>query len=305
MMRGWVFLLISVVAMAVGGTLFYYGYPASSATITVTQTQSFMPTTTLTNSSVIISTVTTQTTNENEVLDRTLSIPPPSPSYGCVYDDSINTTLDKGVITVTFSAGSDPVDFWIFNAQQHKSWVALGTCTALESVAGTVFRWGANRWETTVYIPVTDLYYFVFMNSNSHTVSISLTVSVQSATQTTEVLTAANYVTTTSTWLTQTSAENPQPAGLFLFSSVTLLIIGAVALRFFFVRSRDEEGDGGGVTREIDEDTVASAAAFSVPVAETKPKAETPVSAIYCGECGAKIPLDAKFCINCGAKVNS
>ncbi|MGA3406980.1 MAG: hypothetical protein ABSD49_14725 [Candidatus Bathyarchaeia archaeon] len=110
MMKGWIILVISVVALAAGGTLSLSGYQASSSTITVTRTQSLMTAMTMTNVSVSISSATTQITNENDVLHQTLSLDAPGQNYCGLYKDSAYTTLDKGTVRISFSTGNDSVD---------------------------------------------------------------------------------------------------------------------------------------------------------------------------------------------------
>lgn len=305
MMKGWIFLVVSVVALAAGGTLSFSGYQASSSTITVTRTQSFMTAMTTTNSSVSISSATTQTTNENDVYDHTYSIDAPGSNYCGYYDDSAYTTLDQGTVRISFSAGNDPVDFWMLTPDQHKAWVAITTCDGDRAYTGTASRMGVTHWDTTVDVPSTGVYYFLFMNSNSHTVSVSLTVSALSITQTTEMLAATSYLTASSTWPTQTLAANQQAAGLGLlfFLGTALLVIGVVVLGFFYVRSRGERVDSGTTNTRMYEDTAASAAIIAAPSSETKADTEASASVAYCSECGAEIPKDSRFCKKCGTKV--
>ena len=246
MMRGWIFLAVSVVALAAGGTLSFSGYQASSSTITVTSTQSFTTATTVTNSSVSTSSVTTQTTNENDVYDHTVSIQAPSSDHCGFYDDTTYTTLDQGTFRITFSAGNDPVDFWMLTTGQHAAWVAITSCEEARAYNGTVSRVGVSHWDTTVNVPSAGVYYFAFMNSNNHAVSISFAVSRLQTTQTTEILVATNYLTASSTWPTQTLATNQEAVGLgpLFFLGTALLVIGVVVLGFFYIRSRGESADG-------------------------------------------------------------
>jgi len=125
----------------------------------------------------------------------------------------------------------------MLTSDQHNARVAITTCTGHQGYTGTASRMGVSQWDTTVNVPSTDVYYFVFENKNSHTVSISLTVSSLQTTQTTEMLAATSYLTASSTWPTQTLASNQQTAGLgpVFFLGTALLVIGVV-LGFFYVR---------------------------------------------------------------------
>jgi hypothetical protein len=177
-------------------------------------------------------------------------------------------------------------------------------------------RFGVSSWQTTVNVPSTGVYYFVFMNSNDHSVSASLSVTSLTATQTTVILWSSSYSTESSTRPTQTLSTNQQPAGLGVacFLGATFLFVGGVACAFFFVRSRGEMNHSGSGGTRMYEDTVSSQAKVAIPPAETE-KADTTVpkakgrggrkraAVTYCSQCGTEIPKDSMFCKQCGTKV--
>jgi RNA polymerase subunit RPABC4/transcription elongation factor Spt4 len=137
------------------------------------------------------------------------------------------------------------------------------------------------------------------MNSNSHSVWIYLNVNTLFTSQTTETVTATSYLTTSSTWPTQTLVTSQHVAGLgsLFFLGAALLVVGVV-LGFFYVRSRGERATR---NTRLHEDVAASAATVAAPGSEIK--ADTSATAVtYCGQCGAQIPKDSRFCTVCGTK---
>ena len=247
--------------------------------------------------------------------------------------ESAYTTLDPGTYRITFSAGSDPVDFWMLGTNQRSTYVATTTqgCDAVRTISGTVSRMGVTSWDTTVSVSSTDMYYFVFMNSNNDAVSVSLTVSTSSNVQTTEILEATNYLTSSSTWSTQTLAMNQQTQGLSpLFYIGLVLLVAGTVLGYFYSRSHGENERRqleGGITvpytppdltiekpeattvRENEETevkrTLSEDTAVKIEPSElTTAKRMDDQSVMFCEKCGAKLNRESKYCFECGTKVS-
>jgi hypothetical protein len=330
--KPWVIFIACAAALVTGGMLSVSDYLASSSTITVTSTQPLTTSATITATSVSTSTVTTQTTTGHPLLQKTLNIPSPGGNYCGMYE-SAYTTLDPGTYRITFSAGSDPVDFWMLGTNQRSTYVATTTqgCDAVRTISGTVSRMGVTSWDTTVSVSSTDMYYFVFMNSNNDAVSVSLTVSTSSNVQTTEILEATNYLTSSSTWSTQTLAMNQQTQGLSpLFYIGLVLLVAGTVLGYFYSRSHGENERRqleGGITvpytppdltiekpeattvRENEETevkrTLSEDTAVKIEPSElTTAKRMDDQSVMFCEKCGAKLNRESKYCFECGTKVS-
>jgi ribosomal protein L40E len=301
--------VVSVVALVAGGVLSSVGYQASSATVTVTGTSSFLTATTVTSGSVTTASVTTQTTSQTTLFNPNYNIRSPAGQYGCMYSDAY-TTLDAGPVGVSFSTtGNDQVDFWILNPQQLASWP--GQCQADRAYTTvTASRIGVNHWETTVNIPSSGTYYFRFMNSNDHSVSVSLSVTKPYVTQTTAMLISTSYSTQSSTWPTQTLAVSRQPAGLgvIFFLGVALLIAGVVVFGLSYTRPRRGSLESGGRDTRMYEDTAVAQVTIPVsPPGTTESDTRTAVKkagVTYCMQCGAEIPKDGMFCEQCGTRID-
>jgi len=185
--------------------------------------------------------VATQTT-QTERITHTFDIKSPGPQYGCIHDEA-SATLDAGTIYMSISTtGNVSVDFWMLNTEQWLAWRALTTCSGYRATPGIVSRFAVSHWESTVNVPSTGVYYFVFLNSNQYPVSISFTFTAPHFVQATVVLGSTSYATQSSTWRTLMLATTQQPVGLgvIFYLGAVFLVIGVATLVLSYVRSRGE-----------------------------------------------------------------
>lgn len=304
-----------VIAIVAGGGLSFLGFQASSATVTVTSTQTFPTATTMTSGSITTTTATTEASLQNDVLDHTYNLDAPGTQYCGIYDET-HTTIDPGTLSISFTVnGNDGVDFWMMSSQQWNSWPS--SCKADEAYQGMASRIGVTHWDTTVNVPSTGVYYFVFLNENNHAVSISLSVTRTYVALTTEALFLTSYTTESSTWQTSALAVNQQQAGYgpIFFIGVIILIAGAAG--FFFYYSRSREGGGGGeirtfggepakqVTIEVPPPEATQIATPAPPKRGGRRGARKKEPNIFCPQCGTELPPDSTFCKACGNKIES
>jgi len=323
-------IIICVAAIVAGSGLSVVGYQASSSMITVTSTQNFPTATTITSGSISTTTEATQSSVQSTIIDYAYSIRSPGTQY-CGEWDETHSTIDQGTVNISFSVtGNYPVDFWMLNPQQYTAWQAISSCSGDEGYSGLTSRIGRAQWDTTVEVPSSGVYYFVFMNENNNAVSISLSVSANYLSQTTEAIFLTSFTTQSSTWQTSALAVNPQQAGLgpVFFLGIVLIAVGAAVFAFSYMRSGGEPR--GGETRTFGSDvmnqvTVAvppPAPPEPVPVqavtelkpaeaaTEVKPKSRSRRGAkkapnIFCPQCGAELPADSTFCNKCGSKIDA
>jgi hypothetical protein len=182
-------------------------------------------------------------------------------------------------------------------------------------------RVGATQWQTTVQVPSTDVYYFVFMNRNNNAITASLSVTQTVVTQTTEPLFMTSYATLSSTWQTSALSPSQQQVGLgpLFFAGLVVLIIGLAGLLY---SRRMGEGGTGQPTQVFGDEAIHSVTIDVTPPDETKhvaPSEATAVSSpktpseqvakktpsIFCPQCGTELSADSTFCKACGSKIDT
>ena len=301
------FILLTACALAIlaGGGLSFVGYEASSATVTVTSTQTFLTAATSTSGIVATTTATTQTGFQSDVLEHSYNIPSPTLGDCGTYDDAY-AKLDPGKLSISFSVtGSDVVDFWVLNAEQWTTWQSINSCSGVESYPGLASIVGVNSWTTNLTVPTSGIYYFVFVNKNAEGVSISISVTEGYTIQTTEAVFSTNYSTLTSTWQTAASTASQQQAGLGLgfFVGAALLIVGGVGAALWYNRTRTRGGNG----REGSEVTVEvpSQEPVVIPVSsrEERGPGDEEAPNTFCPYCGRELPAGSTFCIACEKEI--
>ena len=254
----------------------------------------------MTSEAVDTLTSTTQAILQSNILQHTYSIPSPNPTSECGIYDETDAKLGPGQLSVSFAVvGSDTVDFWVLNSQQWTTWQSITNCQEAESYPGLTSIVGVNSWNTTVTVPATDLYYFVFVNKNNEGVTISLSVNEMSSAQTTQELFLTSYTTQSSTWQTSALVTYQQLAGLgtSFFLGIAFLLGASVGLILAY-RNRRHEGEVSGVTVEI-----PSAEAGSAQLAGARARGGSRLVKIICPHCRSEIAADGMFCSVCGNKI--
>ena len=296
-----------VLAIVVGAGLSFEGFEASSATVTITSTESLVTATTMTSGTIRTATATTQTSAQSDVLDHTYDIPSPNPTSECGIYDEADAKVDPGTLSISFGVtGNDVVDFWVLNSQQWTTWQSIASCQAVESYPGLASIVNVNRWNTTLGVPATDLYDFVFVNKNTEGVSISLSVKETYFAQTTEELFLTSYATQSSTWLTSALIANQQLAGLgpTFILGVAFLIVGIVGLTFGRMRrvTSGTEREGSQVTIEVPRPETKQVI-IPVPSRKGRSQGANEMPNIFCPYCGTQLPADCTSCTTCGNKI--
>jgi hypothetical protein len=290
-----------ILAIVAGSGLSIAGFQASSATVTVTGIQTFSTATTVTNET--IATTTTQASVQSDVLEHTYNIPSPTTLGNCGMYDNAYAKLDPGTLSISFTVtGSDVVDFWVLNSQQWTTWQSITDCQAVESYPGLTSILGVNSWTTTLDVPATGIYYFVFLNKNPEGVSISLSVKEGFSVQTTAEIFLTSYSTQSSTWLTSASVASQQPAGLgpAFYLGIALVVVGVVAAFLYYTRKRARETygqEGSPVTVEVPPQEPVV-----VPVPSKKSRAEDTPN-MFCPYCGKELPAGSTFCNACEKEI--
>lgn len=286
MKLGTVLVVLAVVLGVLGAGVSYSGYAESLQVATVTDTRSYTTTSTkiIPSTRTEFSVVTTE--NTLSILDEVFDIRGIKDTRYGGYYNYLSSTLDAGKVNVSFRSEGGPVDFWLLNEDQFKAFQARHNVEP--GMPFIVEKKRSSSYEFTTDIRASATYYFVFLNQNQG--SVSITLHVDGGTQT-KVLTKTKeqvqYSTQIGTLVTETVSSSSHPAGLgLLFFSGIGLLVGAGVVLFVGVRKRPPP------------EPVVGAAQ---PASSMIPPAPPPAGK-FCMSCGAPLPEYVSFCNKCGSK---
>lgn len=286
-----------IVLAVLGAGLSYLGYNESLGTLTVTARQSVTVTSTMTVASTSEESTVMSTSGTSWILqDELIDIPAGTTQKYCGYTASRYAYLDAGQAHVSYHTESTyhPVDFWMLNEEQWTRWSNLRYCEQLLAFQGIATKISRSGYEFTTEIGSAGTYYFVFMNENRF--SITVTLNVDAGMQTSEVtLTKATtvYSTQVSPYVTEkvTVSARPVGFGLLFYAGIGLIAVAVVALAISRMRSA--------APRTAPPSTSAPAVVQAGPV--VSPAAATSAEK-FCTNCGAPLSARASFCNKCGSK---
>ena len=220
----------------IGGGLSFVGYNQSLQQVTVTNTRSFLVTSTLTSTSTSSESLTTSTTTLSPILTDQFMLDATGPSHcDTLNNDQItrdHVPVNSGQIHVSFSSSGGPVNFWILSDSQYSAWGNAQTCTARLAIPAVFLRAGTVSFDGIAQIPSTGYYYFVFDNTNQ---ASSVSVSFEADNLIQVKVTVTNYVssysTQSTTFPTQQVVSQIQPAGFgsIFYLGLAIAIVGIAA----------------------------------------------------------------------------
>lgn len=297
---------LAIVVVIIGSGLSYFGYNESLQSVTVTSTKSVTHTSTrivasTTTESTVYLTSSTAWIVQEEVIDIEGIGAFGGQQKTCWVYDSVQSTLDVGPMHVSYSSEGGNVDFWMLSKGQWDQWDDVAaTCGSVHSVEATVMRSSSKAYEFSKDIKSAGDYYFVFLNRNIGSVSVTLNVDAGvKHTEMTETSEHTSYSTIESPFVTETVKLESHPAGLgvIFYFGIPVAVAGIGLVIFPLSRRRGPLGS----------QTIRPGAPVAPSVAQPTPSvARAPPPAGFAGKfcinCGVPLPAHATFCSKCGAR---
>jgi len=288
-----VFVALALILAVLGAGLSYSGYAESLQVVTVKSTQSYttMSTKTLPSTRTELSVFTTRSTLS--ILDEDFDISGIKGTHYSGYYHWESSTISAGKVNISYRSEGGPVDFWMLNENAFKAFQARSSVDPGVDAEASKMR--STSSEFTVNLQETGVYYFVFLNQNQG--SVSVTVHVDGGLET-EVVTRTNehveYSTQVGTLLTQTvsSSSHPVGFGLTFFAGIGSIVAAAVVL-FLGIRRRPVS---------VSVFAPQPAAKVAEPASSVIPPSPLPPVGKFCINCGASLPKHVSFCNKCGSK---
>ena len=230
---GSLLVILAVVLAVLGAGLSYSGYNESLRVSTLTSTQSYTSTSTKTIASTRTETSVITSSSIVSILDQVIDIRGIEGTIYCGYYDSVSSSIDAGMVNVSFNSDGGRVSFWMLTEDSYRQWTARRSEGCQINAVSKMYKPDSVSYESTTNIPATATYYFVFLNENNDPVSITLHVD---GGMHTEVLTTTreqvDYLTQATPFVTETVSFSTHPVGLGLlfYSGIGLIIVAGIVL---------------------------------------------------------------------------
>jgi len=288
-----VLVALALILAVLGAGLSISGYAESTQVVTVKSTQSYttMSTKTLPSTGTELSVFTTRSTLS--ILDEDFDISGiKGTKYGGYYE-YFSSTIYAGKVNISYRSEGGPVDFYMLD---EKAFNDYQTRRRLDpGYHNEAYRLQSFSDEFTMNIQETGAYYFVFINKNQG--SVSITLHVDGGLET-EVVTRTNehvdYQTQVNTLVTQTVSSSSHPVGLGLtFFAGIGAVVAAVVVLLVGVRRRPVS---------VSVSAPQPAARVAEPASSVIPPSPLPPVGKFCINCGVPLTASMKFCNRCGAE---
>ena len=244
-------------------------------------------------STVPISTVTSTSTGQQNLLTDTIALQPAGFHYCGEYDVE-DFTASAGSISGTVTS-DHPIDVYLVSNAVLTEWIKAASCDGPSQVLYA--RTQTTNYNFTANLPSSGEYEILFLN-HSHDFTANIVITVNSA-ETEVTWTATSYSMLQQTFFStesmslqeelQTSSSSGFGNSLLMFGVIAAIAIALVAI---VLMRRGKAGKETPRTKVGEPETTAA-------------KVQEREGSMFCRKCGAKIPRDSTFCKECGEKTKA